>query len=271
MSPSEPSREASAPLLPYETALASGLPRAKEWVKGAVSLATWPVGSLIRVATREPAIALTFDDGPHPEETPLVQEVLERHGARGTFFLVGRQAADHPEVVDRLVACGHAIANHSWDHPSFRSLGGTGRRDQIDRCAAALRPHLPPGAPLLFRPPYGEQGLGARLDVPRCGHTIVAWDVVAEDWRDDPAEVLVPRVMRRLRRGSVVLFHDTLYRTEDERYRDRAPMRQALDLLLARLAPHYRFVTVPELLRLGRPVRWPIFHRLPPDYHRRLT
>ena len=68
---------------------------------------------------------------------------------------------------------------------------------------------------------------------------MVAWDVVAEDWRDDPAELLVQRVMRRLRRGSIVLFHDTLYATEDARYRDRAPMRQALEILLGRLAGDY--------------------------------
>ncbi len=256
-------------VLPYEATLAAGVPRLKEWVKGAISLATWPVGSLVRVSVREPAIALTFDDGPDPVETPRVLEVLERHGARGTFFLVGRRVAEHPEVVARTVAGGHALANHSWDHPSFRLIDGPARRGQIARCAEALRPHLPAGAPLLFRPPYGEQGLGARLDAARSGHQVVAWDVVAEDWRDDPAEALVQRVMRRLRRGSVVLFHDTLYRTEDERYRDRAPLRQALEILLGRLAPTHRFVTVPELLQLGSPVRWPIFHRLPPGYHQR--
>lgn len=267
----EPSRSPdSLLLLPYEASLQAPLPQAKELVKTAISLGTWPVGSLVRVATREPAIALTFDDGPDPEETPRVLEVLERHGARGTFFLVGKRVAQHPEVVARTVAGGHAVANHSWDHPSFRLIDGTARRSQIGRCAEALLSHLPPGAPLLFRPPYGEQGLGARLDVARSGHEVVAWDVVAEDWRDDPAEALLARVMRRLRRGSVVLFHDSLYATEEERYRDRTPVCQALEILLTRLSPTHRFVTVPELLKLGRPVRWPIFHRLPRGYHRRL-
>jgi hypothetical protein len=68
-----------------------------------------------------------------------------------------------------------------------------------------------------------------------------------------------------------VLFHDTLYVADAERYRDRAPMREALEILLGRLAGSFRFVTVPELLRLGRPVRWPVYHRLPLGFHRKLV
>jgi hypothetical protein len=107
--------------------------------------------------------------------------------------------------------------------------------------------------------------------VARCGHQVVVWDVVAEDWRDDPAEVLLRRMLRRLRRGSIVLLHDTLFVAADERYRDRAPLHGALEALLARLAGRYSFVTVPELLRLGRAVRWPHFHRLPASYRRQLS
>src|SRR5262245_56809812 len=109
----------SPPLLPYEEQLASGVPRAKEVVKGLISWSALPLGSIVRVATHEPAIALTFDDGPHPEETPRVLEILERHGARGTFFMVGKSARRYPEVVARAAEGGHALANHSWDHPSF--------------------------------------------------------------------------------------------------------------------------------------------------------
>jgi peptidoglycan/xylan/chitin deacetylase (PgdA/CDA1 family) len=260
--------DSAAPLLPYEAELASGAPRAKEAVKGLISWSTLPLGSLIRVATREPAIALTFDDGPDPQETPRVLDVLERHGARGTFFQVGKSVERYPEIVARAAAAGHALANHSWDHPSFRQIRGSYRRAQIRWCGEALAPH---GGTRLFRPPFGEQSLASRLDALRCGHRVVCWDVVAEDWRDDPADVLVARVMRRLRRGSIVLFHDTLYKADAERYRDRAPMQEALEILLDRLAGSFRFVTVPELLRLGRPVRWPIYHRLPVGLHRKLV
>ena len=255
------------PLLPFEAELSTPGRRARELVRAAIGRATWPVGSLIRVATEEPAIALTFDDGPHPEETPAVLELLERHGARGTVFMVGASARRHPEVVERVLAGGHAVGNHSLDHRSLRTLDRRGRRAQVTGGADALGPR----AAALFRPPLGELSLAARRDVARCGHQVVVWDVVAEDWRDDPAEVLLRRVLRRLRRGSIVLLHDTLFVATEERYRDRAPLHGALEALLARLAGPYRFVTVPELLRIGRPVRWPHFHRLPASYRRRLS
>src|SRR5436305_12976631 len=114
----------SSTLLPYEAELASGAPRAKEAVKGLISWSTLPLGSLIRVATREPAIALTFDDGPDPQETPRVLDILERHGARGTLFQVGKSVERHPEIADRAAAAGHALANPAWAHPPSRQTQG---------------------------------------------------------------------------------------------------------------------------------------------------
>lgn len=209
------------------------------------------LGSVTRVSTEERVIALTFDDGPHPVDTPALLDVLARHRARATFFLVGRSVERHPEVVRRIVEDGHAIGNHSWDHPSLPALAGAYRRRQLAWTRAALGP-----APSrLFRPPFGEQSVASRFDAWRLGETVVCWDVVAEDWRDDPPEALVARVYRTLRRGSIVLFHDTLHSTTDDRYRDRGPTRAAVDRLLTELSGGYRFVTVPELIDLGHPVR----------------
>lgn len=244
-------------LLPYEIELGAGaVSRVKELVKGVLSASARPFGSLIRVATREPAIALTFDDGPHPDDTPPLLDILERHGARATFFMVGRSARRWPELVARVAAGGHTVANHTLDHLSLPLLTGKYRRKQIEWCDEALAPH---GAPL-FRPPYGELMPGSRLDALRTGHRVVFWDVVAEDWRDDSADVILKRIYRRLRRGSIVLLHDTLYTTVEERFRDRAPMREAVDRLLTDLAGRFRFVTVPELLALGRPYNWHKYH-----------
>lgn len=259
-------------LLPYEAELRKPAGRAKEIVKRLLSVSARPLGTLIRVATDEPAIALTFDDGPDPEETPRVLDLLALYGARATFFMVGNRVEAHPELVAGIAAAGHAVANHSWDHSSFLRIDGAARREQLHRAAAALGSHAATrqGRPL-FRPPFGEQSPASLRDVRRAGFEVVTWDVVPEDWRDDPADMLVARTMRRLRRGSIVLFHDSLYVTEDARYRDRAPMREALATLLARLAPTYRFVTVPELLLLGRPVSAHHYHRLPAELHQRMT
>jgi peptidoglycan/xylan/chitin deacetylase (PgdA/CDA1 family) len=250
-------------MLPYESALRAGpVPRAKEIVKGVLSASALPLGTVIRVATRQPAIALTFDDGPHPDDTPPLLEILERHGAKGTFFMVGKSARRWPELVERVAAGGHAVGNHTWDHLPLPLLAGRFRRRQIEWCDEALAPY----GSRLFRPPYGEQSLGSRLDAAVLGHQVICWDVIAEDWRTDPPEALLARVYRRLRRGSIVLFHDTLYTTVDEAARDRAPMRAAVEKLLADLGGRFRFVTVPELLRLGRPVRWHWYQRTRLDW-----
>lgn len=237
-------------------------------VKAAISATAAGTGAIVRVATRERLVALTFDDGPHPVDTPAMLEVLERRGARGTFFLVGTSARRHPELVARLVDGGHAVGNHSWDHSSFAAISGRLRRAQLRWTREALGAR----GTALFRPPYGELLAGGRLDVARTGHDLVCWDCIAEDWRDDAPETMVGRVLRRLQPGSIVLFHDTLHTTVDERFRDRAGAREAVAMLLERLGSSgWRFVTVPQLLARGRPVRWHWYQRARLDWMRQLV
>ena len=82
-------------------------------------------GTITGVTTRDPVAALTFDDGPHPEYTPLLLNILERYQARATFFMIGDAAQRHPDLVRQVAQGGHAIGNHSWDHPFFPSLSGS--------------------------------------------------------------------------------------------------------------------------------------------------
>ena len=233
------------------------VPLAKTLVKRALAESAFLLGTVIRVSTAEPVLALTFDDGPHPEDTPPLLDLLERYGAKATFFVVGKSARDHPELIERIAGAGHALGNHTWDHLSMPSVTGRFRRRQLAWTEEVLGRH----SSGLFRPPYGEQSLGSRLDATRMGLQVVCWDVIAEDWRDDPPEVMLARIYRRLRRGSIVLFHDTLYSTVEERYRDRRPTLASVEKMLQDLGDRYRFVTVPELMKLGRPVRWHWYQR----------
>jgi peptidoglycan/xylan/chitin deacetylase (PgdA/CDA1 family) len=208
-------------------------------------------GTVTRVETRRPAAALTFDDGPHPVYTPRLLDILERHGAHATFFMVGENAQRHPELVRRVSEAGHAIGNHSWDHPSFPLISRRERRDQIQRCAAALVPH---GSPL-FRPPYGMQDVASRLDAGRLGYSVIAWSVTSDDWCGGDAAAVAGQIESALEPGCIVVLHDRLVDVEDEAYFDRQPLIEAVDLVLGRMRARFEFVTVPELLAMGRPRR----------------
>lgn len=226
-------------------------------------------GSILRVRTAEKAVALTFDDGPHPVDTPAMLAVLAAAQAQATFFMVGKSASQHPELVAQVAAAGHAIGSHTWDHTSFRLIVGKYRRAQLRWAEDALATHL--SRPKLFRPPYGEQSVWGRLDAMRLGYETVCWDAIAEDWRDDAPETMVERVLSRLRPGSIVLFHDTLYTTDDPLHADRSAARAAVRLLVERLGSEWRFLTVPQLLALGPPVRWHWYRRARLDWQRRIV
>lgn len=241
-------------------------PRLKAFAKGVIEASAALTGTIIRAATREPLVALTFDDGPNPEATPKLLEVLESRGARATFFMVGKAAARHRDLVERVAAGGHALGNHSWDHSSFPLLKRRWRRRQVRWCEEALAPW----GSRLFRPPYGHQSPATQLDAALLGYRAVTWSINAEDWLDDPPEKLLERVRRRLRPGSIILFHDALYTTIDPRFRRRDSTLEAVARLLDEAAGRYEFVTVPELLRRGRPRKWHWYQRVDLDWLHRL-
>lgn len=216
--------------------------------RGALFIPGQLIGTITHVSTHERIAALTFDDGPHPEFTPRLLEVLEHYGARATFFMVGESASRYPELVRRIADAGHAIGNHSWDHPSFPAITSRERVRQIRACEEVIGSN----GQKLFRPPFGNQTFRSRLDALRLGYRVVAWNVVGSDWKDDSPEVVFERLARRLGPGSILLLHDALFTVENERFASRESTIGAVRLLLERYAHEYRFVTVPELLRMGR-------------------
>ncbi len=218
------------------------------------------LGSLSHVVTTEPVLSLTFDDGPDADSTPQVLALLEKHQARGTFFLVGQAAASQPELVNRIVAGGHAIGIHSWDHRAFPGLSSRERRQQIRDCKRALQPYVTH----LFRPPYGEQTVVSRLEAFVMGYEVVGWNVNSGDWHESNPTVLSEYLLRMVEPGAIVLLHDTLFDKgkpahgidpAHSSWPDRQAMLRALEIVLERLGGRYRFVTVPELLDSGRPRR----------------
>lgn len=208
-------------------------------------------GAITDVATDEPAAALTFDDGPHPEFTPRLLEVLARRRARATFFMVGEKAHRQPELVRVVAQQGHEIANHSWNHARFPTLTARARRAQIRACAAAIAPY----GRRLFRPPHGEENVACQVDTLWLRHTVVAWSLAVDDWCSTDVAWMAERLTTGIRPGSIVLLHDGMCDAVDERHCDREPMLKAVEIALERLAGGFEFVTASELLRTGRAKR----------------
>jgi len=209
------------------------------------------LGTITHVSTTHPLVALTFDDGPHPESTPRLLQILEHHKARATFFMVGEAAQRQPHLVRLVAQSGHAIGNHSWDHPSFPLLSRRERRRQLQACQDVLSPW----GQRLFRPPFGHQTLASRLDAWWMGLEVVTWSIAPEDWLGRDAQWMVESVINQIQPGSVILFHDSLCTLEEGSNPDREPTLDAVNQLLERLHQRFGFVTLPELFEFGEPQR----------------
>ena len=206
-------------------------------------------GTITSVATSSPQVAITFDDGPDPDWTPRVLDVLDSHRAKATFFVIGKYVDAHGDVVERLHSGGHALGNHTYNHKSMPLLDSSARRLELERCAKALAPY--PQKSKLLRPPYLDQDLASRFDSWRLGYEIIACSLHARDWEDRGAEEMASALIEGARPGDVIMLHDSV---RGEATLGREAMLMALDRFLT-VRKDLNFVTVPDLLMSGRPKR----------------
>jgi peptidoglycan/xylan/chitin deacetylase (PgdA/CDA1 family) len=154
-------------------------------------------------------IALTFDDGPHPEATPEVLRILDANGVRATFFLLGRMVEEHPGVARAIAAAGHEIGVHGYEHRLLLKRGPAGTRDDLDRATAAIT-RVTGRQPVWWRPPYGVASSAALISARRLGLTPVLWTCWGRDWTRCATPDSVFRAVRRgLRGGGTILLHDS--------------------------------------------------------------
>jgi peptidoglycan/xylan/chitin deacetylase (PgdA/CDA1 family) len=154
------------------------------------------------------AVALTFDDGPHPQGTPAVLDVLAARGARATFFLVGEQVARDPGLAGEIVAAGHAVALHGYRHRNLLRIGPRALRADLDRAAAVIAAATSEQV-TRYRPPYGIFSPAALVLARRRGWTPTLWSRWGRDWRRfTTPERIAAIVTRDLSPGDVLLLHD---------------------------------------------------------------
>jgi peptidoglycan/xylan/chitin deacetylase (PgdA/CDA1 family) len=176
---------------------------AKEALQGALLR-----GGFLWRLPRSGGVGLTFDDGPHPEFTPALLDLLARHRARASFFVVGARVDEHPEIARRIVAEGHAVGTHTYDHIEITSLRGEALATELGRGRRALSQATGVDSPL-FRPPRGRVDWSRLRAVARLGYVTVHWSHTYSDYRLDGPEPLLARMAARpMRAGDIVLLHD---------------------------------------------------------------
>ena len=191
-----------------------------------------------------PYAAITFDDGPHGGQTPRLLKMLKDRGIHSTFFVVGQCVAESPEIARQILAEGHELANHSWNHPLLSKMSQESVRDQLQRTHEVVRQET--GANMtLFRPPFGGFTVNQRAWAHATwGYQIILWDVDSLDWKHRSPAKTQSIVLSEARPGSIILCHDIHKTTIDA-------MPATLDGLLAK---GLKLVTVSELLKMNKEV-----------------
>ena len=153
-------------------------------------------------------IALTFDDGPHPEVTPKVLDMLETHEVKATFFCIGKKAEQYPEIMKETFKRGHIIGNHSYTHsPFFDLYSPVKMTDELDKTTRLIE-QTTGWKPLLFRPPYGVTNPMLKKALKKTKLISVGWSVRSLDTVKSPEKVL-NRLKKKTHNGAVILLHDS--------------------------------------------------------------
>jgi peptidoglycan/xylan/chitin deacetylase (PgdA/CDA1 family) len=200
------------------------------WIGANTTTATWFGGFVGHGSRSDPRVALTFDDGPNATATLAIRDILDAHGAKGTFFEVGKAVEARPDISVALLADGQLLGNHSYHHDSFRWLDPAYRELGRTEGVFARRTGV---CPSFFRPPHGQHTPFMARTVRERGMTMVAWDVSVGDWLTTNARTVARKVLDRVRSGSIVDLHDGL---DGDVTTDRTVVVRALPLILDGLA-----------------------------------
>lgn len=168
------------------------------WLQRCYSGVTW------RKDPSSKVLYLTFDDGPIPECTPHVLDILSAHDIKATFFIVGDNAVKYPELLDRILEEGHMVGNHTFRHLRGIKTSTAAYLSDVKMADSVL--HSP-----LFRPPHGRMRLSQKRALLQAGYQIYLWDVLTHDY--NPAysvENMLEIVQRYVRNGSIITCHDSL-------------------------------------------------------------
>lgn len=193
-------------------------------------------------------VTLTFDDGPDPRFTPEILRILRDYGVPATFFVIGQNVTEHPDLIRKVMGDGHAVANHTFTHPHLEEMTREQVISELNATDQAISAAL--GQPILshyFRPPRGNSSSDIQQSVKQLDKQMVLWNVCVENSGTDTSEAVRSRVIRliRERNGGIILAHDGDL--------DRSLTVRSLPFILADLKREgYQFVPLEEYLELRK-------------------
>lgn len=198
-------------------------------------------------------IALTFDDGPSPRYTPEILQLLTRYHAHATFFVLGTEVAQFPQIVKDIVKQGSAVGNHGYRHVNYFHVGVVGVERDLAKAQTLLKKDNIP-VTRFYRPPFGNSNKRLVQALSRQGYTVTLWSIDTRDWSEPGVPYITKKVLADASPGAIVLMHDG--------GGNRTQTVRALEAILPVLeASGYQFVTLPEYVKdmhLKSPAKLPL-------------
>jgi len=216
-------------------------------LSGAVSYSSWESHPYqlsrpeIGVVPRHPWIALTFDDGPHPVMTERLLSALKDEGVPATFFIVGKMAVRHPEIVQEIARQGHEVANHTFSHPNLARLDSKDVLNELAQTRAVIQ-KLTGQDSRLYRPPGGDYSRQSLNIASKAGYHMVLWDILTKDVNGAPAAVMQRHILNNATDGAIVLMHSGVQTT----------VEMLPGVIEGLRREGYHFVTVSQILGFDR-------------------
>ncbi len=162
------------------------------------------------IPNSENTIYLTFDDGPTPEITERVLEILEKHHIKATFFCIGDNVRKHPEIVQKILSKQHSLGNHTYSHLKGWKTPTKTYISNSEACEIKLNSLFKIRNSKLFRPPYGKITPWQSYKLRKLGYKIIMWDVLSKDYDASiSAEKCYENVIQNVSSGSIIVFHDS--------------------------------------------------------------
>ncbi|MGJ8697293.1 MAG: polysaccharide deacetylase family protein [Verrucomicrobiaceae bacterium] len=191
-----------------------------------------------RGSSAAPYVAMTFDDGPHPQNTPRLLDMLRQRNIKATFYVIGGNVDRYPHIARRIVAEGHEIGNHTYTHRKLTSLSASEVRKEMQRTQDAIA-RATGVKPRTMRPPYGALNQSQRQMISsEFGYPTILWSVDPRDWQRPGPSVVTSRILSGTGNGAIILAHDL-----------HAPTVSAMPATFSGLLSRgYKFVTVSQLL-----------------------